>query len=113
MLQSLYDKWVIGREHCDSGGGQYFNRKRIRQARRDKCKEFPRSLSEQYEVDKERVRYIRHLRVHDPNRERMFTHFVIGTQDSLRTCKRNQPDRTRRYHLPDDRDAGHLHRRTE
>lgn len=82
MLQALHDKWVIGREHCDKGGGQYFDRKRVRQARRDKCKEFPRSPADQYEVDKERVRYIRHLRVHDPNRERMFTHFVIGTQDS-------------------------------
>ena len=38
--------------------------------------------AEQYEVDKERVRYISTLCIHDPNVERMFTHFVIGTQES-------------------------------
>ena len=82
VLQPLYDKWVTGRQHSETGGGQYFQRKPIREARRKKCKEFPRTPAEQYKVDKERVRYIRHLRIHNPNRERMFTHFVIGTQDS-------------------------------
>ena len=95
VLESLYEKWVLGREHCNTGGGQYFHQDRIRQARRQKCKEFPRTPAEQYNVDKEHVWYITHLQAHDPNRERMFTHFVIGTQDS-RNARMRAYERTNR-----------------
>jgi hypothetical protein len=81
-VKQMHNKWVIGREHCDSGGGQYFAREKVRAARREKCKEFPRKPADQYEVDKEHTRYMQFIPVHDPNRERLFTHYVIGTQAS-------------------------------
>ena len=83
-VRLMHTKWVTGRQHCDRGGGQYFARDKVRAARRAKCAEFPRKPPAQYDVDKEHARYLQFLHVHDPHHERLFTHYVIGTQNSRR-----------------------------
>ena len=84
FLKRTYYKWVTERENCKHGGGQYFERAKVRAARAEKTASFPRKVAHQHEVDLEHERYLQTIDVHDPRSERLFTHYVKATTESRR-----------------------------
>ena len=84
FLKRTYHKWVTERENIKHGGGQYFEREKVRAARAEKTTSFPRKVGHQHDVDLEHERYLKTVDKHDPRSERLFTHYVKATTESRR-----------------------------